>query len=68
MLPGTNREKAADEVKQSLTLKGVDSLLAEMKKLAPRETVILNTLGSLNNAENSLTPLDEDTLKKLTEF
>ena len=37
MLPDTNREKAADEVNQSLTLKGVDSLLAEMKKLAPQE-------------------------------
>jgi hypothetical protein len=69
MLPGTNREKAADEVNQSLTLKGLDALLAEMKKLAPRETVILSPSESLNNAENvSLTPLDEKTRKKLAEF
>lgn len=58
LLSGTNREKSADEVNQSLTLKGVDSLLAEMKKLAPQETVSLNPL----------TPLDEETQKKLAEF
>lgn len=69
LLPGTNREKSADEVNQSLTLKGLDSLLAEMKKLAPQETVFLNSLAGLGNAETvALTPLDEETQKKLAEF
>lgn len=69
LLPGTNRQKSVDEVNQSLTLKGLDSLLTEMKKLAPRETVFLNSLAELGNAETvALTPLDEETQKKLAEF
>jgi hypothetical protein len=69
LLPGTNWQKAADDVNQSLTLKGLDSLLAEMKKLAPQETVFLSPPESMGNAEDvSLTPLDEETLKKLAEF
>jgi hypothetical protein len=65
MLSGTNREKQADEVNKSLTLNGLDALLAEMKRLAPQEEVFLVSPG-WNGAQ--VTPLDEDTQKKLVEF
>jgi hypothetical protein len=65
MLPGTNRQKGEDEVNQSMTLKGVDALLGEMKRLAPQETVFL--VPSYYDGHD-LTPLDEETQKKLAEF
>lgn len=65
MLPGTNRNKDADEVNESLTLNGLDALLAEMKQLAPQEEVFLVSPG-WNDAQ--VTPLDEETQKKLVEF
>lgn len=69
MLPGTNREKEADEVNRCMTLKGLDSLLAEMKQLAPQESVFLASPGWGGIAEGvELTPLDEETQKSLAGF
>jgi len=69
MLPGTNREKEADEVNRCLTLTGLDSLLAEMKQLAPQEEVFIASPGRGGIAEDAvLTPLDEETQKALIRF
>jgi len=65
LLPGTNRNKQAEEVKKSMTLDGLDSLLAEMKQLAPQEEVFLVLPDWSGTA---VTPLDEATQKKLVEF
>jgi hypothetical protein len=65
LLPGTNRLKDADEVNQSMTINGLDALLAEMKQLAPREEV---SLIPPNENGKDVNPLDEETLKKLAEF
>ncbi len=65
MLSGTNRNKDADEVNESLTLTGLDALLAEMNQLAPQEEVFLVSPGWNGTA---VTPLDEETQKKLVEF
>ena len=69
MLPGTNREKEAEEVNRSMTLTGLDSLLAEMKQLAPQESVFIASPGRGGIAEDAaLTPLDEETQKALITF
>jgi hypothetical protein len=65
MLQGTNCRKAADEINQSMTLNGIDALLAEMKQLVPQETVFL--VPPDHNGDD-VTPLDEETQKKLAEF
>ena len=69
MLPGTNREKSAEEVNESMTLVGLDSLLAEMKQLAPQESVSLVSPGWGGiEGDVALTPLDEETQKALITF
>lgn len=69
MLPGTNMEKQADEVNESMTLAGLDSLLAEMKQLAPQESVSVVSPGWGGVPEDvELTPLDEETQKALIAF
>jgi Leucine Rich repeat len=69
MLPGTNREKEAEEVNRSMTLTGLDSLLAEMGKLAPQESVFVASPGRGGIAEDvALTALDEETQKALITF
>ncbi len=65
LLEGTNRQKGEDEVNESMTLRGVDALLAEIKRLAPQETVFL---VPSDYDGHDLTPLDEETQKKLAEF
>jgi hypothetical protein len=65
LLPGTNRLKDADEVNQSMTINGLDALLAEMKQLAPQEEV---SLVPPDANGNGVTPLDEETQKKIAEF
>jgi len=69
MLPGTNREKEADEVNRCMTLTGLESLLAEMKQLAPEESVSIASPGWGGIAEGvALTPLDEEVQKALITF
>lgn len=65
ILPGTNFNKPWDEVKKSMTLDGIDALLAGIKQLAPQEEVFL-VPPDWNGAV--VTPLDEEARKKLVEF
>ena len=65
MLEGTNCQKEEGEVNRSMTLNGIDALLAEMKQLVPQETVFL--VPPDHNGDD-VTPLDEETQKKLAEF
>jgi Leucine-rich repeat (LRR) protein len=65
LLPGTNRLKDANEVNQSMTIKGLDVLFAKMKQLAPQEEV---SLVPPDANGHDVTPLDEKTQKQLAEF
>ncbi len=65
LLPGTSRIKEVDEVKKSMSLNGLDALLAEMKQLAPQEEVMVVAPGW---SDAQVSPLDEETQKKLVEF